>query len=175
MSFQKDQTVFDKSCHFNSKTKKMLKRKLKVLKKTPTHSRISELALFLREKTGNYNIDLFSRGTSIVYICDVVESIIENPGKYTSIIESENSNLFPIVKKSLKQLLEENLSENLCQRIELNTNNLIKNKQLEEEEEEELLVENVDIEIEDEDENEEDEGYSLYKEESDEEEAEFSD
>ena len=160
-----------------------IRRKLKILKKRPTYERISELSQLIKNFICS-DIDIFSYETNdtqnydnkrLFNICTHIENIIENPEKYcdTKLINEPNE---PCSTKSLDKILKEKLSTKLYEKVKQtndkieNSNNLL-NIETETEIIEDLLLE----ETPDSENEEEDEGYSLYEEESDDEENEFSD
>jgi hypothetical protein len=170
---------------------KSIKRKLKILKKRPTYERISELSQLIKLFTGDSNIDIFSyelsenfkTSNNMTNICTLIDDILKNPEKYKFLKNASKDPKKHTSKKSLDKILKEKLSVKLYEKIRenekeiseypkpLNSENIEPDLDLDTEIIEDLLIEE-DSNSENED---DDEGYSLYEEDTDEEENEFSD
>jgi hypothetical protein len=152
---------------------KIITRKFMVLKKEPTHTRITELQLLLRDFIGNSEFDIYIKGSRLENICDLIDNVIQNKNKFKL---KETTKDDKIEKKSLESILKEKLSVKLYKKIELNLLKLEEDESIKENEEgfdseDDISVVSIDSKS-----VVSEGGYSLYHENnSDEEEAEFSD
>lgn len=163
----------------DKKKEKGIYRKLKVLKSNPTHQRISELSLLLKEFLNNYDIDIYSKGSTLEIICDYIEHIIENKERFYK--EPTKDNVIRNIEKEdhLDQILRESLPIKLYNKLKsVNEEVIEENNQDDDDDDqnaEDEVLEDFDEDDPEADDEIEEDGYSLYEEESDDEENEFSD